>query len=164
RQTICGTPDYIPPEMLMRKTHDAMVDNWSLGILIYEFIEGVPPFFEDDQNITYARIIKGDYQFTERFSPDARDIISRLLRINPAERLGLSQVLKHPWILKHTARLRAQQMLIQPQMPIAQPQMPITQNQNAPPSQRNIPTDKDNKDAWRGISNENSREMVIDTA
>lgn len=102
RATLCGTLDYLPPEMVEGKTHDEKVDLWSLGVLCYEFLVGNPPF-EDErgQNETYMRILKLDLQFPKHVSPGAEDLIRKLLRLKPADRLPLQEVLKHPWIINN---------------------------------------------------------------
>ncbi|RKP01096.1 hypothetical protein CXG81DRAFT_12409 [Caulochytrium protostelioides] len=102
RTTLCGTLDYLPPEMVEGRDHNEKVDLWSLGILCYEFLVGVPPF-EDPSSYraTYKRIARVDLQFPDYLSADARDLISRLLIYTPEDRLPLSQVLQHPWIQRH---------------------------------------------------------------
>ena len=54
---MCGTMDYLAPEMVERKAHDYAVDNWTLGVLCYEFLYGVPPFEEEDQDSTFQRYL-----------------------------------------------------------------------------------------------------------
>ncbi|KAJ3415418.1 spindle assembly checkpoint kinase [Chytridiales sp. JEL 0842] len=102
RQTLCGTLDYLPPEMVEGKDHNEAVDLWSLGILCYEFLVGVPPF-EDHTSYkaTYRRIAKVDLHVPDYVSPDAKDLITQLLQYNPDKRMPLRQVLSHPWIKKH---------------------------------------------------------------
>jgi len=101
RGTMCGTLDYLPPEMIEGHMHDEKVDHWSLGILTYEFLVGKPPFESEDNNTTYRRIVKGDLSFPNYVSSGARDLVRKLLMRNPASRLSLSEVLEHPWILKY---------------------------------------------------------------
>lgn len=98
RQTLCGTLDYLPPEMIEGKAHDKMVDIWSLGVLCYEFLVGFPPFESQTQDETYRRIRRCVCQFPDHVSPGARDLIQKLLRYNPSDRLSLEGVLNHPWI------------------------------------------------------------------
>jgi len=100
RGTMCGTLDYIPPEMINGKYHDKNVDLWSLGILCYEFLVGSPPFESPDQNTTYRKIIKGEVNFPPHVSSGARDLILKLLVENPEKRLPLEEILKHPWIVE----------------------------------------------------------------
>ncbi|KAJ1951256.1 spindle assembly checkpoint kinase [Linderina macrospora] len=102
RRTLCGTLDYLPPEMVEGRDHNASVDLWSLGVLMYEFLVGVPPF-EDLQShkATYRRIAKVDLHIPPYVSPEAADLITRLLQYDSGKRLPLKDVLRHPWILKH---------------------------------------------------------------
>ncbi|WFD41475.1 non-specific serine/threonine protein kinase [Malassezia psittaci] len=102
RATLCGTLDYLPPEMVEGKTHSVAVDLWAMGVLTYEFLEGVPPFEElSGASMTYKRIAAVDLHVPSHFSEEAKDLVRSLLRYNPAERLPLSKVLRHPWIARH---------------------------------------------------------------
>jgi serine/threonine protein kinase len=101
RQTLCGTLDYLPPEMIEGRDHDQSVDVWSLGVLMYEFLVGTPPFETDSHKATYRKISRVDIQFPAFVTADARDLISKLLRKNPTNRLALSAVQTHPFILKN---------------------------------------------------------------
>eukprot|EP00128_Syssomonas_multiformis_P012249 Colp12_sorted_trinity150504_noHs@18615 len=103
RTTLCGTLDYLSPEMISGKDHDEKVDLWSLGILCYEFLVGHPPFEAEDHQATYKRIARVDLQFPEYVSEQARDLISKLLRKNPAERIPLKEVMKHPWVVTNAS-------------------------------------------------------------
>ncbi|KAJ2607047.1 spindle assembly checkpoint kinase [Coemansia sp. RSA 1804] len=102
RRTLCGTLDYLPPEMVEGRDHSASVDLWSLGVLAYEFLVGVPPF-EDLQShkATYRRIAKVDLHIPAFVSSEAADLIKGLLQYDGAKRLPLKDVLNHPWITKH---------------------------------------------------------------
>ncbi|XP_076051056.1 aurora kinase-like [Oratosquilla oratoria] len=100
RTTLCGTLDYLPPEMVEGKAHDENVDLWSIGVLAYEFLCGSPPFESESNAETYKKISKVDLKFPSHLSPGAKDLISRLLRHSPRERLNLEGVCKHPWIVK----------------------------------------------------------------
>tara|TARA_R110002050_G_scaffold84923_1_gene181221 strand:- start:399 stop:806 length:408 start_codon:yes stop_codon:yes gene_type:complete len=101
RKTLCGTLDYLAPEMVRRQPHDAAVDNWSLGILTYELLVGSPPFEHKSHEGTYARIKTGTPKFPTHVSESARDFICKLLEKEPSQRLSLSAVFSHPWILQH---------------------------------------------------------------
>lgn len=98
RQTLCGTLDYLPPEMIEGRMHDEKVDLWSLGILCYEFLVGKPPFEADSHSETYRRISRVDLRFPSHMSDGSKDLISKLLRHDPRQRLPLDGVLAHPWI------------------------------------------------------------------
>ena len=74
------------------------VDLWSLGVLTYEFLVGKPPFEAESNNDTYRRITKVDLKFPPHLSTEAKDLISRLLRKEPSQRLELAGVAGHTWI------------------------------------------------------------------
>ncbi|ETO25041.1 hypothetical protein RFI_12104, partial [Reticulomyxa filosa] len=103
RTTLCGTLDYLPPEIVEGKRHDANVDNWSLGVLAYEFLVGKPPFEAQGYRDTYRKISKVELAFPSHVSPAAREFITKLLQKDPSKRLSLEDVLKHPFILDNTA-------------------------------------------------------------
>jgi serine/threonine protein kinase len=98
RLTLCGTLDYLPPEMIEGREHDQQVDIWSLGVLLFEFLVGYPPFEAEGNTATYRRISRVDLQFPPFVSEGARDLIRRLLVKNSADRMLLSDVPDHPWV------------------------------------------------------------------
>ncbi|KAG6885727.1 Serine/threonine-protein kinase ark1 [Termitomyces sp. T32_za158] len=102
RKTLCGTLDYLPPEMVEGKEHTKEVDLWALGVLTYEFLIGNPPF-EDRSSVsnTYRRIAKVDLKFPPALSAEVKDLIAKLLQYDPQRRISLALVLTHPWIVKH---------------------------------------------------------------
>ncbi|MEE6506387.1 hypothetical protein FKM82_007648 [Ascaphus truei] len=104
RTTLCGTLDYLPPEMIEGRMHDEKVDLWSLGVLCYEFLVGKPPFETDTHQETYRRISKVEFQFPPYVSEGARDLISKLLKHNPNHRLPLKDVFEHPWIVESSTK------------------------------------------------------------
>ncbi|XP_073538869.1 aurora kinase A [Phyllobates terribilis] len=104
RTTLCGTLDYLPPEMIEGRMHDEKVDLWSLGVLCYEFLVGKPPFETETHQETYRRISKVEYQYPPYVLEGARDLISKLLKHNPNHRLPLRDVLKHPWIVQNSSK------------------------------------------------------------
>uniref|UniRef100_A0A8C9P2R8 non-specific serine/threonine protein kinase n=1 Tax=Spermophilus dauricus TaxID=99837 RepID=A0A8C9P2R8_SPEDA len=78
RTTLCGTLDYLPPEMIEGQMHDEKVDLWSLGVLCYEFLVGQPPFEANTHQETYRRISRVEFTFPDFVTEGARDLISRL--------------------------------------------------------------------------------------
>ncbi|KAM7472124.1 hypothetical protein LguiA_010307 [Lonicera macranthoides] len=103
RHTMCGTLDYLAPEMVENKAHDYAVDNWTLGILCYEFLCGSPPFEAESQADTFKRIMKIDLNFpsTPQVSAEAKNLITRLLVKDSSKRLSLRKIIEHPWIIKN---------------------------------------------------------------
>lgn len=100
RQTMCGTLDYLPPEMVEGKGHDFKADLWSLGVLCYEFLVGNPPFEASGHSATYKRISAVEYNFPSHVSQKARHLIDLLLKYEPNERAHLDNIINHPWIVE----------------------------------------------------------------
>ncbi|XP_014244772.1 cGMP-dependent protein kinase, isozyme 1-like isoform X2 [Cimex lectularius] len=102
--TFCGTPEYVAPEVILNKGHDRSVDYWALGILMHELLTGIPPFSSTDPMKTYTLILKGieSVAFPRHVSKTAQNLIKRLCREVPGERLGsyhggISDIKKHKW-------------------------------------------------------------------
>lgn len=103
RTTLCGTLDYLPPEMVEGREHDSTADIWSLGVLMYEFLVGSPPFEAEGYRATYRRISSVDLRYPPSVSKDARDLISKMLVKEQCKRIKLTEVPKHHWIVNHMA-------------------------------------------------------------
>ncbi|KAK9931184.1 hypothetical protein M0R45_018473 [Rubus argutus] len=103
RRTMCGTLDYLAPEMVENKAHDYAVDNWTLGILCYEFLYGTPPFEAESQRDTFRRIANIDLNFpsSPQVSAEAKHLISQLLVKDSSKRLSLEKIMEHPWIIRN---------------------------------------------------------------
>eukprot|EP01012_Entosiphon_sulcatum_P046007 TRINITY_DN615_c0_g1_i2.p1 TRINITY_DN615_c0_g1~~TRINITY_DN615_c0_g1_i2.p1 ORF type:complete len:313 (+),score=45.69 TRINITY_DN615_c0_g1_i2:786-1724(+) len=101
RQTMCGTLDYLPPEMVESRSYDATADIWCLGVLCYELLVGKPPFEAEGQRATYANIVKVNYTMPPDLPAGAKDLVSKLLVKDPKGRLPLNDILDHPWIVQH---------------------------------------------------------------
>ncbi|XP_027710404.1 serine/threonine-protein kinase PLK4 isoform X2 [Vombatus ursinus] len=101
--TLCGTPNYISPEVATRSAHGLESDVWSLGCMFYTLLIGRPPFDTDTVRNTLSKVVLADYEMPAFLSQEAKDLIHQLLRRNPAERLSLSSVLDHPFMCRSSS-------------------------------------------------------------
>ncbi len=100
--TLCGTPDYLAPEVILNEGHDWAVDYWGLGVLIYEMTAGTPPFYAENPMEVYEKILSGDVRIPSQFSRGVGELIKKLLKICQSKRLGRTQggassVMKQKW-------------------------------------------------------------------
>ena len=86
--TLCGTPEYIAPEVLLNKGHGKGVDWWTLGILIYEMLSGEPPFVDDDPMGIYQKILGGKLSFPRGYDKGAKSLTKKLLTHDLTKRYG----------------------------------------------------------------------------
>jgi calcium/calmodulin-dependent protein kinase I len=101
-KTACGTPGYVAPEILESKPYSCKVDMWSLGVILYILLCGFPPFYDDNNAKLFAQIKSGRFHYPKDYwhnvSDDAKDLINKLLVVDPALRLDAKGVLNHKWI------------------------------------------------------------------
>uniref|UniRef100_A0AAQ5YLR4 Protein kinase domain-containing protein n=1 Tax=Amphiprion ocellaris TaxID=80972 RepID=A0AAQ5YLR4_AMPOC len=108
-KTVCGTPGYCAPEILRGNAYGPEVDMWSVGVILYILLCGFEPFFDPrgDQYM-YSRILNCDYEFVspwwDEVSLNAKDLVSKLIVLDPHKRLSVREALQHPWVLGKAAR------------------------------------------------------------
>ena len=97
RKTFCGTPEYIAPEMLLKKGHDTRVDIWSVGVLMFELLSGYSPFVAKSNQELYQNIRRLKIQWPKDMQPLAKNLIGKILKLNPLDRPSLQEILEHQW-------------------------------------------------------------------
>jgi len=106
-KTACGTPGYVAPEVLKGRGYGKEVDMWSVGVIMYILLCGFPPFYDDNVQVLFEQILSGQFDFPPQYwggvSESAKDLIRKLLTVDPKKRLNATAALDHPWLKGETA-------------------------------------------------------------
>lgn len=104
-QTVCGTPNYVAPEVLKEVGYNGIAaDVWSAGVILFVMLSGYLPFDDPNLDDLFKKIQKGDYRMCKTFSEPVKDLISKILVVDPKKRITLDVVMRHPWFQKNFDR------------------------------------------------------------
>ncbi|KAI9179915.1 MAPK-activated protein kinase Srk1 [Blastocladiella emersonii ATCC 22665] len=117
-KTPCGTVGYTAPEIVTSQSYTASVDLWATGCVLYTMLCGFPPFHDEDQSILTQKVARGEWTFLapwwDRISPEAKDLVAKLLEVRPDKRYTIDQFFTHPWVNQTSMPARP---LWDPQLP-----------------------------------------------
>ena len=97
-----------------RPPYNELCDIWSAGVIVFILLGGYPPFYDDNRKALFGKIKRGEYEFHEQYwgevSPDAKDLISQMLTVDPAKRPSAATLLQHPWLAGSEELLRSRRL------------------------------------------------------
>eukprot|EP00906_Rhabdomonas_costata_P019084 RCo027788 len=96
--TVCGTPNYVAPEVLKDKGYSGFTaDVWSCGVILFVMLAGHQPFNDSSIKALFVKIQRGDYRMAQHFSPEVKELIAQILVVDPAKRITLDGIIATPW-------------------------------------------------------------------
>merc|ERR1719445_149872 len=151
--TLCGTPDYLAPEIVAGKGHGKGVDWWTLGVFIYEMLASYPPFYDEDPMKTYAKIMHGNIQYPSHFRKEAVSLVKKLLHHKHTKRLGVVKggarlIKKHPWFKRFDWSGLIAKRLQPTIIPTIKDQFDLTNFDDSPEEDDEIPDYTDDGSGW----------------
>ena len=97
-QTVCGTPNYVAPEVLKERGYNGIVaDIWSCGVVLFVMLAGYLPFDDPNMNALFTKIERGEYRMARHFSDQAKDLIAKMMTVDPTKRITIDGIIVHPW-------------------------------------------------------------------
>lgn len=107
-RSFLGTRGYLAPEMLQRRDYTKAVDTWALGVIVFVLLCGCLPFDDDSQTVPSDELVRSKFvlrfpRWAKNLSPSAKDLLSKLLHVDPNQRYSAEQALQHPWVVGETA-------------------------------------------------------------
>jgi len=151
--TLCGTPEYLAPEILLNKGHGKPVDWWTLGIFIYEMLAGIDPFTDEDPMAIYQKILKGKIKFPRNFDKDGKSLVKHLLVADLSKRYGnlkngANDIKNHRWFKEVNWEALVQKKLPSPYKPTVKSADDVSNFSSYPDSETESPAIKPNDDPF----------------
>jgi len=151
--TLCGTPEYLAPEILLNKGHGKPVDWWTLGILTYEMQAGIDPFTDDDPMAIYQKILKGKVKFPKNFDKNCKSLVKHLLTADLSKRFGnlkngVNDIKNHRWFADLNWDWVMQKKLTAPYKPTVKSPGDTTNFSSYPDSENLSPAIKPSEDPF----------------